>query len=280
MGKLDGKVAVITGGASGIGEATVRLFAAEGARVLIADMQEDKGHALVAELGQEAAFVQVNVTHEVEVKAAIDAAVSRWGRLDCLFNNAGFGGALGPLEDTSVEDFDMTFDVLVKGVFLGIKYASPIMKRQRSGNMLNTGSIAGLQAGLGPHLYSAAKAAVVHLTKSAALELGEWGVRVNCICPGAIATPLAAGRPDATTEHIDKLRQYMANAQPLGRIGEPTDIAQAALWLASNESNFVTGHIMVVDGGMSAGKQWREQPELWRTPRPIRMYRLNQTTQD
>ncbi|MCS6926281.1 MAG: glucose 1-dehydrogenase [Candidatus Binatia bacterium] len=275
MGKLEGKVAVITGGASGIGAATVRLFVSEGARVLIADMQEDKGRALAAELGETVAFHKVNVTREPEVKAAIETAVARWGRLDCLFNNAGFGGALGPLESISLQDFDMTFAVLVKGVFLGLKHAAPIMKRQRAGTILNTGSVAGLQAGIGPHVYSAAKAAVVHLTKSAALELADWGVRVNCICPGAIATPLAAGRPDAAPEHLDQLRRSMANAHPLGRVGEPEEIARAALWLASDDSSFVTGHALVVDGGMIAGRPWRKQPDLWRTPRPIRMYRLD-----
>ncbi|MEW6297867.1 MAG: glucose 1-dehydrogenase [Thermodesulfobacteriota bacterium] len=275
MGKLEGKVAIVTGGASGIGEATVRLFVAEGARVLVADMQEDKGQALAAEFGQAAAFHKVNVTREPEVKAAIDAAVARWGRLDCLFNNAGFGGALGPLESISVDEFDMTFDVLVKGVFLGLKHAAPVMKRQRAGNVINTGSVAGLQAGVGPHVYSAAKAAVVQLTKSAALEFAEWGARVNCICPGAVATPLAAGRPDASAEHLDQLRRSMADAHPLGRVGEPEEIARAALWLASDDSGFVTGHALVVDGGMMAGRPWRKQPDLWRTPRPIRMYRLD-----
>ena len=129
MGKLDGKVALITGGASGIGAATVRLFAAQGARVVVADMQEDKGQEVAQELGDQGAFVQVNVTQEAEVKAAIEAAVERWGRLDCIYNNAGFGGALGPIESISVEDYDMTFDVLLKGVFLGIKHAAPIMKK-------------------------------------------------------------------------------------------------------------------------------------------------------
>ena len=133
MGKLDGKVAMITGGASGIGAATVGMFAAEGARVLIADMQEDKGQEIAKELGDQGVFVRVNVTQETEVKGAIETAVERWGQLDCIYNNAGFGGALGPIESISVEDYDMTFDVLLKGAFLGIKHAAPIMKKQRSG---------------------------------------------------------------------------------------------------------------------------------------------------
>ena len=150
MGKLDRKVAIITGGASGIGAATVRMFAAEGACVLIADMQADKGQTLAKALGDKTTFLQVNVTHEAEVKAAIDTAVTRWNRLDCLFNNAGFGGALGPIESISVEDYDLTFDVLLKSVFLGIKHAAPVMKRQRSGSIISTSSGAGLEAGLAP----------------------------------------------------------------------------------------------------------------------------------
>jgi NAD(P)-dependent dehydrogenase (short-subunit alcohol dehydrogenase family) len=148
---------LITGGASGIGEGTVRHFVAEGARVVIADMQQERGEKLAAELGANALFTAVDVTREDQVKAAIAGAVTRWGRLDCIFNNAGFGGAIGPLEDTPVEDFDITFDVLLKGVFLGMKHAIPVMKRQGGGSIINTASVAGLIAGHTPHLYSVAK---------------------------------------------------------------------------------------------------------------------------
>ena len=173
MPELEGKVAVITGGASGIGESTARLFVAGGAKVVIADMQRERGTALAEELGPAALFQQVEVRQEAEVKAAIDAAVNTWGRLDCMFNNAGFGGVLGPIEGIPVDDFDMTMDVLVRGVFLGMKHAVPIMKQQGSGSIINTGSIAGVTAGRGPIIYSAAKAAVVHLSKVTAMELGE-----------------------------------------------------------------------------------------------------------
>ena len=271
--RLENQVAVITGAASGIGAATARLFVAEGAKVLIADMQVDRGQALADELGDVAAFHRVDVSKEAEVAAAVDDAMDRWGRLDVMYNNAGFGGALGPIETTSVEDFDLTFDVLVKGVFLGIKHATPIMREQASGSIINTASVAGLQAGYSPHLYSVAKAAVIHLTKSVALELGEYGIRCNCICPGVIATPLAAGRASTTDEQLDKMKAALGRTQVLGRIGDPTDIANAALWLASDESSFVTGHAQVVDGGAYAGRPWRKQGEWITAERPIKLYR-------
>ena len=274
MGKLDGRVAIITGGASGIGAATVQMFVAEGARVLIADLQVEKGQELAQKLGENAAFVEVNVTREADVTGAINTAVSRWGRLDCVYNNAGFGGALGPIESTEVEEYDMTFDVLLKSVFLGMKHAAPVMKSQKSGSIISTASAAGLEAGMAPHLYSVAKAGVVHLTKSVALELGEYGIRVNCICPGAIVTPLAIGRPEPRAEQEKALRENAARMHALNRVGEPDEIARAAVWLASDESSFVTGQAIAVDGGVTAGRPWRSLPEFQRTPHPIRMYRL------
>ena len=273
MGRLDGRVAVVTGGASGIGAATVRRFVGEGARVVIADMQDEAGQSLAAELGDDVAFHHTDVTREEDVAASIDTAVDRWGSLDVMFNNAGFGGALGPIETTTVEEFDLTFDVLVKGVFLGIKHATPVMREQGGGSIVNTASVAGLQAGWSPHLYSVAKSAVIHLTKSTALELGEYGIRVNCICPGIIATPLAAGRPDVSDESLEKMKGALGRTQVLGRIGDPDDIAQAATWLASDESSFVTGHAQVVDGGAYAGRPWRKQGDWITKQRPIRMYR-------
>lgn len=273
MTSLEGRVAIITGGASGIGAATARLFVAEGAKVLIADMQVERGEEMAASLGDAAAFQRVDVTREADVAAAVDAAVDRWGGLDIMFNNAGFGGALGPIETTTVEDFDLTFDVLVKGVFLGIKHAAPAMRERGGGSIINTASVAGLQAGWSPHLYSVAKSAVIHLTKSVALEYGEHGIRVNCICPGVIATPLAAGRPDVSDEALEKMKDALGRTQVLGRIGDPSDIAQAARWLASDESSFVTGHAQVVDGGAYAGRPWRKQGDWITRPRPIRMYR-------
>ncbi len=273
MERLKDKTAIITGGASGIGAASARLFVEEGARVLIADTQTDRGQALAKDLGDAAAFHQVDVTWEDDIRAVVEDAVKRWDRLDCIFNNAGFGGALGSIETTTVEEFDITFDVLLKGVFLGIKHAAPVMRAAGRGSIISTASVAGLKTGESPHLYSVAKAAVIHLTRSVALELGEHGVRVNCICPGIIATPLAAGRPNASDESLKRLADGLARSQAMGRVGQPEDIARAALWLASDDSEWVTGHAQVVDGGAFAGRPWSRQGDWITEDRPIKLYR-------
>jgi NAD(P)-dependent dehydrogenase (short-subunit alcohol dehydrogenase family) len=273
MDRLAGKTAIVTGGASGIGAASVRLFVEEGARVLIADTQVEPGEELAKKLGSAAAFCRVDVTREDDVAAVVDECLARWDRLDCIFNNAGFGGALGSIETTTVEEFDITFDVLLKGVFLGIKHAMRVMRPQGSGSIISTASVAGLKTGESPHLYSVAKAAVIHLTRSVALELGEYGIRANCICPGIVATPLAASRPQANQELLDKLAAALSKAQALGRVGQPEDIARAALWLASDESEWVTGHAQVVDGGAFAGRPWHRQPDWITRDRPLKLYR-------
>jgi NAD(P)-dependent dehydrogenase (short-subunit alcohol dehydrogenase family) len=262
MGKMNGKVAVITGGASGIGAATVRLFAQEGARVLIADILDQKGKCLAKEVGENATYVHTDVSREVEVKAVVDHAVERFGRLDCMFNNAGFARLHGGIEQISVEEWDIHMAVLLRGVFLGMKHAAPMMKRQGSGSIINTASVAGIQTGYAGHIYSAAKAGVIHLTRCVAMELGEAGVRVNCICPGATATPIF-GRafglaPDAADRTVEVVKAALATRQPIQRTGLPEDIAAAALWLASDESSFVNGHALVVDGGLIGGRMWSE----------------------
>ena len=272
-GRLDGKVAAITGGASGIGAGTVERFVDEGARVLIADLDEDKGGALADRLGEAAAFLRTDVSREEDVAAMIAEATDRWGRLDCLYNNAGFGGALGPISTTTVDDYDLTMDVLLKSVFLGMKHAAPVMTEQGSGSIISTASVAGIRVGYAPHLYSVAKCAVIHLTKSVALELGEHNVRVNAICPGFIATPLAAGHPDADDSQIQQMRDAGANSQVLGRVGEPADIANMALFLASDESEWMTGQQFIVDGGFEAGRPWSRWPKFARMERPIRHHR-------
>ena len=273
MGRMDGKVAVVTGGASGIGEATVRLFVEEGARCVIADIQDERGNALASELGGLAAYRRTDVTVEDDVKAAVALAASKFGRLDCMFNNAGSLGTVGPIEDIPADEFDLTMAVLLRGPFFGMKHAAPVMKAQGSGSIISTASVAGIGGGDGPHVYSAAKAAVIHLTKSVALELGESGVRVNCICPGGIATPIFKGAfPDQDIDDatlVETVKPFLAQFQPIKRSGLPDDIARAALFLASDESTFVTGHALVVDGGLTAGRMWSQQPELMRTHRPM-----------
>lgn len=260
MGKLAGKVAVITGGTSGIGLAAVRLFIEQGSRVVIADIQDDKGRRLAEELGASAAYVHADVSREADIKAAVDHALQKFGRLDCLFNNAGIGGVGGPIEKISADGFDSVMGVLLRAVFLGMKHAAPIMKRQGAGSIISTASVAGLRAGHGPHVYSAAKAAVIHLTKSVAMELGESGVRVNCICPGGIATPIfgkAFGLSDEAAEKsVATMQAILAKVQPIQRAGLPEDIANAALWLASDDASFVNGHALVVDGGLTGGRMW------------------------
>lgn len=278
-GRLEGKVAVITGGASGIGAATAELFVAEGARVLIGDLQADVGEETAAAWGDRAAFQRCNVAVEADVAGLVAGAVDRWGRLDCIYNNAGFGGAIGPIASTTEQDFDLTFDVLLKGVFFGMKHAAPVMAAQGSGSIISTASVAGLNTGGAPHLYNTAKAGVIQLTRSVANEMAEHGVRVNCICPGFIATPLAAGKPisfqgrAAAEARIQQMRDTTDDAQPMKRVGEPRDIAHAALFLASDESEWVTGIDLVVDGGYRTGKPWRKQPAWITQASPIRLYR-------
>jgi NAD(P)-dependent dehydrogenase (short-subunit alcohol dehydrogenase family) len=262
MGRLSGKVAIITGGASGIGRGTVELFVKEGASVVAADLQDDKGSRLVEDLGGEVSYVRTDVSNEDDVKAMIAHAVNKFGRLDCVFNNAGIPGLGGPIANIPTEEFDMVIAVLLRGVFLGIKHAAPIMCQQRSGSIISTASIAGIRTGFGSHVYSAAKAAVIQLTKSTARELGESNVRVNCICPGGIATAIHGISLGLATQVADQtiepMKMVLETVQPIPRAGVPADIAQAALWLASDESSFVTGHELVVDGGITLGRKWSE----------------------
>ena len=273
MAELDGKVALITGGASGIGERSAELFVEEGARVVIADMQRERGEALAARLGAQAVFQPLEVSQEDQVRAAVQRAVDEWGRLDCIFNNAGFGGVLGPFEDIPVEEFDLTMNVLVRGVFLGIKHAIPVMKAQGSGSIINTGSIAGVVAGRGPLVYSVAKSAVIHMTKVTAMEVAEHRVRVNCICPGFIATPLSTNTVGRSEELLKARLPDYEKRQPIPKAGEPDDIAQLALWLAGDRSTFVTAQSIVVDGGVITGVDWKDQNEVYKTYHPVKVYR-------
>jgi NAD(P)-dependent dehydrogenase (short-subunit alcohol dehydrogenase family) len=251
--RLENRVAIITGGASGMGKATVLRFLEEGARVVVADFNAETGAQTVAEAtarghGARVRFIRTDVASEADVEAMIRCAVEEFGGLDVMFNNAGVGGAIGPLTETSVSDWDYTFAVLVRGVFLGVKHAARVMRAQgRGGSIINTASIAGLSGDAGPLAYSAAKAAVINLSMGAAVELAADRIRVNAICPGFIATPLAA-----LGGSLDDLQERFAKAQPWPEYGSGDHIAGTALFLASDDSLFVTGEKIVVDGGLTA----------------------------
>ena len=256
-GRLDGKVAVITGGASGMGAATVRKFVAEGARVVIADVQEDKGRELAQDLGPEAVFAFADVCREADVQGMIETAAAEFGGLDCLFNNAGFAGVMGDIETTDMgEPYERTVGAMLTGVVLGMKHAAPHLKARGGGAIISTASVAGIKGGLGPHVYSGVKAAVVNLSRSVAMELGPFSIRVNAICPGGIATPIFAGQlaqSGGNEDYAAAVRPFLQQMQPVPRAGEPEDIANAACFLASDEASFITGQALVVDGGLTAG---------------------------
>ena len=260
-GRVSGQVAVVTGAASGLGEATARLMHAEGASVILTDIQDERGQRVAAELGDRCRFLHCDVTSELDVAGAVDAAVREFGRLDCMFNNAGIVGTQGGIDEIPLEEYEFTMAVLLRSVFLGMKHAARIMKPQQSGVILNTTSIGGLQGGLGPHIYGAAKGAVVALTKNVAAELGAWSIRVNAIAPGKILTPMNAANLTGDPDAMDEAREAFATRTPLrGRIGVAEDIAHAALWLASDDAGFVSGHTLVVDGGLTTGSKENVAP--------------------
>jgi NAD(P)-dependent dehydrogenase (short-subunit alcohol dehydrogenase family) len=255
MGKLDGKVAVITGAASGMGRATALRFAKEGAAIVVADLNSQAGETTIAEIaaaGGRAVFQHTDVSDDAGIKALIDRAVREFGRLDITYNNAGIGGATGKLEDTTAADWDKTFVILTRAVFSGIKYSIEPMRKVGGGSIISTSSVAGLRGVAGLHAYSAAKAAVISLTESAAIELGRDRIRVNCICPGGILTPLVYR---GMRGGEDEARRNMAKSQPIPRAGLPEDIAKMALFLASDDAEWITGTAMIVDGGMATGNQ-------------------------
>ncbi len=255
--RLQDKVAVITGAASGIGRGTAIKFVHEGARVVIADIQKEKGEALARELGEAAVFVSADVCIEEDVKHMIDHAITTFGRLDCLFNNAGFGGITGDIETTDLgEPYERTVGGMLTGVIASMKHAAPIMKAAGGGSIISTASVAGTAGGYGPHIYSAVKSAVINLTRSVALELGAANVRVNAICPGGIATAIFAGElvhQGGNLDYAEAVKPLLSLMQPIPRPGTPEDIANAACFLASNEASFITGQAIVVDGGLTAG---------------------------
>jgi NAD(P)-dependent dehydrogenase (short-subunit alcohol dehydrogenase family) len=253
MGKLDGKVAVITGAASGMGRASAIRFAKEGAAVVVTDLNDEGGASTVAECksgGGKAVFHRVDVSSEADIKGAVDRAVREFGRLDIIFNNAGLGGATGPLEKVTADNWDRTMAILLRAVFLGIKYSVPEMRKVGGGSIISTSSVGGLRGSGYLAAYCAAKAAVINLTQSAAIEYGHDHIRVNCICPGGVNTPLIYAGSKGGYEESEK---NMARMQPIPRAGRPEDIANMALFLASEEAEWITGTAMVVDGGMNTG---------------------------
>jgi NAD(P)-dependent dehydrogenase (short-subunit alcohol dehydrogenase family) len=261
MGVLEGKVAVITGSTSGIGARTAEVFVANGAKVVIAGRRQDRGEKLARTLGDVASFIRTDVSVESDVEAVIDHATSRFGRLDCLMNNAGRSSQYAAIADVDLEVFDAVIAVHLRAVLAGMKYAARVMTKQGTGSIITVSSVNGIRAGLSGHYYSVAKAASIHLTRCAAMELGEKGIRVNSISPGMIATGAFAKflgmPPDEADDHPEYADAAISSVaprwQPLQYVGRVDDIAQAALFLASDASRFVTGHNLVVDGGISAG---------------------------
>ena len=252
-GKLAGKVALVTGGASGIGEGTVRRLAADGASVVIADIQGAAAAKLAAELGGRGRAIATDVTREDDVAAAVDLAVAEFGRLDVAFANAGIFGAYGPIEKSKMADVDLTWAVDLRGVFVTMKHAARVMVPQGSGVIIATTSPAAVTGGIGNHAYSAAKAGILGLMRSVAAELRGHGIRVNAVMPGAVVSAMTADLVLGDATAIDQVTQTMAADAARGpRPGLPADIAAAVSFLASDDATFVTGHVMVVDGGLTA----------------------------
>ena len=266
MARLDGKVAIITGGTSGIGARTVEVFAQESATVVFCGRRADKGDEIAAALGSNVEFIKTDVTDEAQVAHLVEETVRRHGRLDAMFNNAGGPAPVGSIANIDMADYQKAMDVLVTSVTMCMKHAAPVMTSQGSGSIINNGSVAGHQAGLSSSMiYSMAKAAVIHLTRCVAMELAESGVRVNSISPGAIATGIfgkAFGMDDSKAdETAEFMKQAFTQMQPIKRAGLPDDIAQLALFLASDDSTFINARDIVVDGGLLGGRQWSVHQE-------------------
>jgi len=251
MDQLQGKVVLVTGGGSGIGRAAALACAREGARVALADILVEGSEEtveMIRGLGAEAAFFKTDVSQTGQVEAMVRDVVGTFGRLDCAFNNAGIGGGASLTHKTDEEHWDRMMSINLKGVWLCMKYEIPQMLDQGSGAIVNTSSVAGVIAFKGTPAYVAAKHAVVGLTKAAALEYATSGIRVNAVCPGVIHTPLI----DRNVAARPQLADYYKNLHPIGRLGEAEEVAEAAVWLMSDAASFVTGHALVVDGGLVA----------------------------
>mgnify|MGYP001193433291 FL=1 len=261
MGRLDGKVAVITGATSGIGLKTAELFAAEGAFVAIAGRRKEEGNAIQKSIGPNALFVKTDVLQEEEIVNLIESSVERFGRIDAFFCNAGSGGVLQKISEIKDSEFDRSVDILLKNVFFCYKHATKQMRRTGGGAIVANASVAATLGGFSSHFYSALKAAVVSLSRSVAIEVAEDNIRVNTVSPGGIATGIfgkSRGMTDAAADLVAKrVEKVFANRQPIPRAGTPDDIASAVLFLCSDEGSFITAQDLIIDGGATSGR-WGE----------------------
>ena len=249
--RMDGTVALVTGGSSGIGFATCLAFAREGTKVVLGDISAeggDKAERMIKEAGGEGTFVKTDVSRAAEVEALVKSTVEAYGRLDYAFNNAGIEGTMASTVDCTEENWDRTIDINLKGVWLCMKYEIPQMLRRGKGAIVNMASVAGLVGSPNSPAYCASKGGVIQLTRTAALEYAKAGIRINAVCPGAIRTPMIerviAAQPD--------MREALATMHPIGRMGEPEEIAEAVIWLCSPAASFVTGQALAIDGGFVA----------------------------
>ncbi|AMG76389.1 MULTISPECIES: SDR family NAD(P)-dependent oxidoreductase [Sphingopyxis] len=267
--RFAGKVAVVTGAASGIGKAAVLKLASEGAHVFAADIDEAGGQALAAASNGRIDFIRCDVTQPADIEALMNAAAAKGGGIDIVFNNAGAGGDRAPIDEIAPEGWDRTMDLLLKSVAMGIRYAAPHMKGRPStknggASIVNTASVAAMGAGYSPTAYAVAKAGVLHLTKVAATDLAQYGIRVNAICPGFINTNIFTESlevPEASKDAAKAIIADMsAHAQPVARGGQPEDIANAVAYLASEDAGFMTGTHMLVDGGLTIGQRHAWDP--------------------